>query len=128
MKRIICFLAALMAMLLGALPSAGQSVTPPQAAWEWPVSAPDKEGMDPGKLADLTDAIRKGEICPRLRALLVIRHGRLVMEEYFDGWPADRLHTLQSVTKSFTSALVGSALARSVRSCHLKPGKEARNG
>ncbi|MGB0513867.1 MAG: MATE family efflux transporter, partial [Wenzhouxiangellaceae bacterium] len=35
----------------------------------------------------------------------------LVTEEYFAGHDADRLHELQSVTKSFTSALVGIAIA-----------------
>ena len=56
--------------------------------------------------------IRQGELCPRLHALLIIRHGQLVVEEYFNNWQADRLHTLQSVSKSFTSALVGIAIDR----------------
>ncbi len=98
--------------LLGPLPILGQAVPQPQAAWDWTVSTPDKEGMDPKKLADLADAIRKGEVCPRLHALLAVRHGRIVLEEYFNGWQADRMHTLQSVTKSFASALVGIAIAR----------------
>ncbi len=33
-----------------------------------------------------------------------------MLEEYFQGWNAERLHTLQSVTKSFTSALIGIAI------------------
>jgi CubicO group peptidase (beta-lactamase class C family) len=92
----------------GTIPGGGQA----PAAWQWPVSTPEKEGLDTQKLADLTGEIRRGELCPRLHALLVVRHGRLVVEEYFNGWRADRLHTLQSVTKSFTSALVGIAIAR----------------
>jgi CubicO group peptidase (beta-lactamase class C family) len=82
------------------------------STWQWPVSTPDEQGLDPKKLAELADLIRKGELCPQLRCLLVIRHGYLVVEEYFNGWQADGLHTLQSVTKSFTSALVGIAIAR----------------
>jgi len=35
-----------------------------------------------------------------------------VLEEYFNDWQADRIHTLQSVSKSFTSALVGMAIAK----------------
>lgn len=106
-------LLALMALaLLGILPGLSQTMLQPKAAWDWTVSTPDKEGMDPKKLADLTEAIRKGEVCPRLHALLVVRHGRIALEEYFSGWQADRLHTLQSVTKSFASALVGIAIAR----------------
>lgn len=80
--------------------------------WEWPVSTAAAEGFDPGKLASLVKLLAEGERTPHLQALLIIRHGRLVTEEYFHGWAPDRLHTLQSVTKSFTSALVGIALAR----------------
>ena len=81
-------------------------------AWRWPVSTPEEQGLDALLLAQLTDEIRKGDLLPRLHALLVVRHGRLVLEEYFNGWGADRFHTLQSVSKSFTSALVGIAIAR----------------
>lgn len=81
-------------------------------AWEWPVSTPEEQGLDPKKLAELEGLIRKGELCPRLHALLIVRHGYLVVEDYFNGWQRDGLHTLQSVSKSFSSALVGIAIAR----------------
>ncbi len=82
------------------------------AAWQWPVSSPEEQGLNARLLAQLADEIRRGDLLPRLHAMLVVRHGQLVLEEYFNGWRADRLHTLQSVSKSFTSALVGIALAR----------------
>jgi CubicO group peptidase (beta-lactamase class C family) len=81
-------------------------------AWDWKVSTPDEQGLDGKALAELADQIRTGEVCPNLHALLVVRHGVLVLEEYFNGWKRDELHTLQSVSKSFTSALVGIAIAR----------------
>ena len=84
---------------------------PPDANWTWPQSTPEKEGLDPDKLRELAELIRAGEKYPRLHALLVIRNGRLVMEEYFN-WEADKLHMLQSVSKSFTSALVGIAMGK----------------
>ncbi len=40
----------------------------------------------------------------------MVRNGYLVLEEYFDGHAADGLHTQQSVSKSFTSALIGIAI------------------
>ena len=58
------------------------------------------------------ERIRAEESCPHVQALLIARQGRLVTDEYFHGWGPNLLHTLQSVTKSFTSALVGIALAR----------------
>lgn len=80
--------------------------------WDWPVSPAAAQGLDPGRLVRLVKLIRTEGYCPHLQALLIARHGRLVTEEYFHGWGPDLLHTLQSVTKSFTSALVGIALAR----------------
>src|SRR5512139_3886095 len=94
----------------GQAPVQAPAGSPP--VWQWPVSTPEEQGLDQKLLADVADAIRKGELLPRLHALLIIRHGKLVLEEYFNGWQADRLHTLQSVSKSFTSALVGIAIAR----------------
>jgi CubicO group peptidase (beta-lactamase class C family) len=126
MKAGIRFLAVLFTALLGLwasghpdgsaelkkashpVPIPGQE--PP--TWEWPVSKPEEQGLDSKKLAELVSLIRAGERYPKLHSLLVVRHGYLVVEEYFNKWQAERLHTLQSVSKSFTSALVGMAIAK----------------
>lgn len=126
MKRGIRFLAILCVGLLGIWEAghAGSSadknkVSGPAAiseqepsTWEWPLSTPGEQGLDPQMLAELVGLIKEEKRCPSLHCLLIIRHGYLVVEEYFNGWQADGLHTLQSVTKSFTSALVGIAIAR----------------
>ncbi len=96
-------------MAAGGTGFAAQQDSPPG---DWKVSTPDEQGLDGKALAELADQIRKGEVCPNLHALLVIRHGALVLEEYFNGWTRYQRHTLQSVSKSFTSALVGIAIAR----------------
>jgi CubicO group peptidase (beta-lactamase class C family) len=82
------------------------------ATRDWPLSTPGEQALDGQKLADLVAEIRRGELLPRLHELLIVRHGRLVLEESFNGWDPGKLHTLQSVSKSFTSALVGIAIAR----------------
>jgi len=84
----------------------------PPSSWRWTRSTPDEQGLDSRRLEGLVNEIRRGELYPRLHALLIVRHGLLVVEEYFNGWRADRLHMLQSVSKSFASALVGIAIAR----------------
>lgn len=81
-------------------------------SWQWPISTPEEQGVDAKKLGEIAGRIRDGELCPRLHALLIVRNGHLVTEEYFNNWQAERLHTLQSVSKSFTSALVGIAISR----------------
>jgi CubicO group peptidase (beta-lactamase class C family) len=48
----------------------------------------------------------------RVRALLVARHGRLVVEQYFGGADSTTRFDVRSVTKSIVSALTGLALAR----------------
>jgi CubicO group peptidase (beta-lactamase class C family) len=106
--------------LIGLIPlaSAGQAGSQAPAvgrgpgSWQWPASTPEEQGLDGTKLAELVGQIKRGELCPQLHALLVIRNGALALEEYFNGWSANRIHTLQSVSKSFTSALVGIAIAR----------------
>jgi CubicO group peptidase (beta-lactamase class C family) len=62
--------------------------------------------MDPKVLADLDT---KAAYHPQLRSLLVVRHGYLVYERCWNG-DAGTGQEAFSVTKSFTSALVGIAL------------------
>lgn len=80
--------------------------------WQWPIAAVDEQDLDSEKLSQLVDLIRKGEKYPDLHSLLILRHGKVVVEEYFGGYQVGMRHTLQSVSKSFTSALVGIAIHR----------------
>lgn len=86
----------------------------PYPVTSWPEATPRARGMDPAPLTELVATLRAGETIPDIHGLLVIKDGYLVTEAYFDGWNADRKHTLQSVSKSVTSALVGIAVARGV--------------
>ena len=43
-------------------------------------------------------------------AFLVHRGGKVVLEQYFEGFDKDKLHQLQSATKSITSTLIGIAI------------------
>jgi len=83
------------------------------SVWEWPRSTPSEQGLDGEQLHKLVELIRADEQFPRLDSLLIVRNGKLVIEEYFRKFSGDRVHTLQSVSKSFTSALVGIAIERS---------------
>ncbi len=81
-------------------------------SFEWIVSTPEAQNLDPAPLDRLVGLIRDGEAYPGVDGLLIVRHGVLVTEAYFHEYDADRLHTLQSVTKSFTSAAIGIAIER----------------
>ncbi|HOI29643.1 MAG TPA: serine hydrolase [Melioribacteraceae bacterium] len=48
----------------------------------------------------------------RLESLLIIKDGKLILEEYFFGYNRTKLHRINSCTKSITSLLLGIALHR----------------
>src|SRR4029450_12581335 len=47
--------------------------------------------------------------------VLVARHGKLVLEEYFHGENRDKPHDSRSAAKSLTSVLLGAAIQSGVR-------------
>ncbi|MFC2136078.1 serine hydrolase domain-containing protein [Bacteroidota bacterium] len=81
-------------------------------AQEFPVSTPSEQGLNSQIIEELIEIFREGETIPNRHSLLIVKNGYLVTEEYFNGYTADRLHMLQSVTKSFTSAAVGLAIEK----------------
>jgi len=121
--------------------AAALTLAPAPAAWPtkgWPSSTPAAEGLDPVVLDRLDTELSSGKH-GYVDGLLVIRHGRVVYEKayrqdypklfetapdrvpgpynYYDpAWyPYEHgsdLHTMQSVSKSVTSALVGIAIRR----------------
>lgn len=64
--------------------------------------------MDPGLLPKLEVYARDSQ--PQITALMVVRHGYIVFEEYYGGFGEDSYFSLHSITKSVLSALIGSAL------------------
>jgi CubicO group peptidase (beta-lactamase class C family) len=51
---------------------------------------------------------------PDIHGVLIARHGRLVLEEYFHGANRDQPHDLRSAAKSMTSVLIGAAIQSGV--------------
>lgn len=99
-------------------PTAASPTAPPTrtltavlSSGDWAASTPDAEGLDPERLAELAFRTRRGDY-GRITSVLIARNGRLVLEEYFNGWSAERTHTMQSVSKSVTSLLAGLAVER----------------
>ena len=95
---------------------------PPALSDDWMTANAESLGVDEKRLAALTASVRAW---PELgvHAILIERSGRLIYEEYFDGFderwgtPLGRvttakgsIHDLRSVTKSVVSALAGIAV------------------
>lgn len=79
----------------------------PIAGDDWETSTPDQEGLDPELVADLfLDAADLETIY----GLVVVKNGRLVAEDYWNQGAIDQPTLVQSVAKSYTSALVGIAM------------------
>jgi len=124
--------------LLGlGLVAAATPTAPPWPTKGWPSSTPAAEGMNASPLDAFDRELAAGQY-GYVDSMLVIRHGRVVYEKSYDhaadytrlfagkgapgiynyydpGWHPyykdTKLHTMQSVSKSVTSALVGIAIA-----------------
>lgn len=60
--------------------------------------------------SELIMAYEKIDDIQQIQSLLVSRNGVLISEAYFHGYTENELHDVMSVTKSFTSTLVGIAI------------------
>ncbi|MHA1964425.1 MAG: serine hydrolase domain-containing protein [Candidatus Thorarchaeota archaeon] len=81
----------------------------------WMNSTPEEQGMDSVRLQEMIDHIADEEL--DIHSVVVIRNGYVVLEEYPAPWQGQGrteslhgTHYLYSVTKSFTSSLIGLAI------------------
>jgi CubicO group peptidase (beta-lactamase class C family) len=80
----------------------------------WPVAALEDVGMSRDDIARFINVLAETPMdsvhAPDVHAVLVARHGKLVLEEYFHGYHRDALHDTRSAAKSLTSLLTGAAV------------------
>ena len=89
----------------------------------WPVSSPEAQGLNLALLAALDVRVATKKI--NVHGIIIARNGELVHERYFGGkdqrgfdpphrveFDANKLHNINSVTKSVISILVGVAIDR----------------
>lgn len=111
-------------------PGAGPIVAVPRPAQTgdgWLVASPIEAGLDERPLIEAIERIRHGDF-NEIHSLLIVRNGRLVLEEYGRGrmydshsvrpdhlgpvidFHRDRKHIVHSVSKSYLSTLIGIAV------------------
>ncbi len=89
------------------LESSGSSEPEPEPEpFDWETDLPENHNMEPAVLEAMHQALPGAPI----KAVVTIKNGVLVDEYYQEGFDKDSTFTLQSCSKSFTSALVGIAL------------------
>jgi CubicO group peptidase (beta-lactamase class C family) len=126
---------ALLVLSIGPF-SCGQDTkpTPPAEGYQYEVPPETNDGWETASLASVGMAARPlvnmmnrldGTAEHNIHSLVIVKNGKLVFEEYFPGdkfnlaqptgetgFDRDDAHNLCSVTKSFTSALIGIAIDR----------------
>lgn len=80
----------------------------------WRTSDLKAEGVDESAVERLVQSIIDMQMdeadAPEIEALLMARHGHLILEEYFHGFSREQLHNIRSAGKSLTMTAIGAAM------------------
>lgn len=79
----------------------------PLSGSQWEISTPAEQGLDPLLVAEM---VHRAEGMEQVYGLLMFKNGYIIAEKYLHGGSVDQQLNIHSVTKSYTSALVGIAL------------------
>jgi CubicO group peptidase (beta-lactamase class C family) len=82
---------------------------PPNDTERWVIAPAAEVGMDGAMLGRAVSELPAPAV-HGMASMLVLRHGKPVLEQYWNGYNKDTLHDLRSATKSITSLLVGIAI------------------
>jgi CubicO group peptidase (beta-lactamase class C family) len=87
---------------------------PPARDDDWPTGTLEEAGIDRAAIEKfvqmLADMPMETVHSPVVEGILIARHGKLVLEEYFHGEHRDKMHETRSAAKSLTATLVGAAI------------------
>ncbi|RKH28259.1 class C beta-lactamase-related serine hydrolase [Corallococcus praedator] len=85
----------------------------------WATASLAEVGMDEAPIRALVQGILDTQPgptpTPLIEGLLIARHGKLVVEEYFHGQDSERPHDLRSASKTFAPVLVGAAIQQGAK-------------
>jgi len=95
---------------------------PPELGDGWRTAVAETVGLDEAVLVKLVQQIADTDplapTAPLIHSLLIARHGRLVLEEYFAGARRGDVHDTRSAGKTFASVMVGAV--------HLSPDTKVK--
>jgi CubicO group peptidase (beta-lactamase class C family) len=80
----------------------------------WPTGTLEEANIDRAGIEKfiqrIIDTPMESVNTPEIHGILIARHGKLVLEEYFHGQHRDKLHETRSAAKSVTATIVGAAI------------------
>ena len=92
------------------LPQYGYEYRIPQQLDDgWQTTTLEAKGVDSEKIHVMMTKILEGDI-DNIHGIVVIKNGKVVLEEYFDGFDRETKHRIFSASKSVTSILIGIAM------------------
>jgi CubicO group peptidase (beta-lactamase class C family) len=72
-------------------------------------STPEAEGVSAKGILDFLDAVKREKF--ELHSFMMLRHGKVIAEGWWEPYGPEFIHTMYSMSKSFTSTAVGFAVA-----------------
>lgn len=109
--RLYCTYTLMAWMWMGCIPSPYQYTTPAAQKDGLDTSSLQSVDMTPKPLIEMMDAVRKNQYT-NIHSVLIVRRGKLVLEEYSHGYQSTDTHDMRSTTKSITALLVGLAIQK----------------
>src|SRR6478609_2206896 len=97
LRSVLCFAALQIAVTLSL------------SAQHLPHSTPEAQGVDSKGILNFVNATRTGKT--EFHSFMLLRHGKVVAEAWWDPYKPDLKHTLYSCSKSFTATAVGFAIS-----------------
>ena len=98
----------------------------------WPVGTLDAANIDRATMEKFVQSIldmpMNAQDAPQFHGVLIARHGKLVLEEYFHEQRRDTLHNTRSASKSLSALIVGAAMHAGVPLKLSSPVYQVMNG
>lgn len=80
----------------------------------WSIASPEEVGISRDGITRLVqmliDMPMDSITTPQVHSILIARHGKLVVDEYFHGYDRSTPHDLRSASKSWSAILIGAAM------------------
>lgn len=92
-------------------------------ASDWPTSTPESQGMNPKNIDNLFKYLFNKNESFSTDSAILIRNGKIIREEYANGYKAEGPHRTWSISKSVTNTLIGIAIKKGIISLETKVKK-----